>query len=59
MNIGRIDHETTANIGTAKGGLATNIVMPDLVLECEARSLSDEKLQKQTSKERKANYEWF
>ncbi|XMB67798.1 M20/M25/M40 family metallo-hydrolase [Mycoplasmatota bacterium zrk1] len=49
MKIGRIDEETTANIGVVKGGLATNIVMPEVTLNCEARSLSDEKLEKQTN----------
>lgn len=48
MPLGRIDHETTSNIGVIHGGQATNIV-PDRV-ECrgEARSHSEEKLQRQT-----------
>ena len=47
MKLGRIDEETTANIGVIKGGKATNII-PDLVeLEGEARSLKREKLEKQ------------
>ncbi|MEJ2095813.1 MAG: M20/M25/M40 family metallo-hydrolase [Deltaproteobacteria bacterium] len=45
MEIGRIDRETTCNIGVIQGGLATNIV-PDLVtVKGEARSHSEEKLQ--------------
>lgn len=45
---GRLDFETTANIGTIKGGTATNIV-PDLVeIACEARSRNPEKLANQT-----------
>lgn len=45
---GRIDFETTANVGTIKGGTATNIV-PELVeIACEARSRSPEKLADQT-----------
>lgn len=45
---GRIDEETTANIGVIHGGLATNIV-PDLVeVICEARSRNPQKLQAQT-----------
>jgi len=45
---GRIDEETTANIGVIHGGIATNIV-PDLVeVICEARSRNPEKLQAQT-----------
>ena len=45
LEIGRIDKETTCNIGVIQGGLATNIV-PDLVtLKGEARSHDEEKLQ--------------
>lgn len=45
---GRIDSETTANVGTIKGGTATNIV-PDLVeIACEARSRNPKKLADQT-----------
>ncbi|MGF1727372.1 M20/M25/M40 family metallo-hydrolase [Photobacterium nomapromontoriensis] len=47
MKLSRIDHETTANIGVVTGGQATNIVMPSLYLEAEARSLNDDKLQAQ------------
>ncbi|OEE50037.1 peptidase M20 [Enterovibrio norvegicus] len=49
MTLSRIDHETTANIGVVRGGQATNIVMPELYIEAEARSLDDEKLAKQVS----------
>lgn len=45
---GRIDHETTANIGIIKGGQATNIVPDYAEIICEARSRSLEKLKKQT-----------
>ena len=42
--LGRIDPETTANIGIIRGGKATNIV-PDLVeIEGEVRSHSEERL---------------
>lgn len=45
---GRIDNETTANVGLIKGGVATNIV-PDFVeITCEARSRSLPKLEEQT-----------
>ena len=44
MNLSRIDEETTANIGVVKGGQATNIVMPELYIEAEARSTNDDKL---------------
>ncbi len=49
MKLLRIDEETTANIGIVKGGVATNIVMPELEIVAEARSLSEEKLDKQTA----------
>ncbi len=48
MNLGRIDSETTANVGVIKGGIAPNIVPPDAYFEGEARSLSEEKLKRQT-----------
>ena len=38
MNLGRIDHETTANIGVIEGGMAVNIVPNQVVLKGEARS---------------------
>lgn len=42
---GRIDEETTANIGIIGGGVATNVV-PDLVtIEGDARSRNNEKLE--------------
>ncbi|MDD4048264.1 MAG: M20/M25/M40 family metallo-hydrolase [Clostridia bacterium] len=49
MDLLRIDEETTANIGMIKGGNATNIVCDKVEIEGEARSLSEGKLQKQTS----------
>ncbi len=48
MRLGRIDHETTANIGTFHGGEATNIVSRKVVLEGEARSHDEAKLTAQT-----------
>ncbi|WP_371364609.1 Peptidase T [Sporomusa rhizae] len=48
MKLLRIDAETTANIGTIKGGIATNIVMPDLEIVAAARSLDNAKLDAQT-----------
>jgi len=47
MRIGRIDEETTANIGVIKGGEATNIVPQETVVKGEARSFSEKKLQRQ------------
>lgn len=49
MKLLRIDAETTANIGVVQGGLATNIVMKDLTLEAEARSMNDDKLDQQVN----------
>lgn len=48
MNLGRIDAETTANIGLIQGGMAVNIVPNSVVLKGEARSHSTEKLDQQT-----------
>ncbi|MCK4352197.1 M20/M25/M40 family metallo-hydrolase [candidate division WOR-3 bacterium] len=48
MKLGRIDEETTANIGKIKGGSATNIVAGYAELEGEARSHSEQKLEQQT-----------
>lgn len=48
MQLGRIDHETTANIGVIEGGMAVNIVPNQVILRGEARSHSREKLDRQT-----------
>jgi len=48
MKLGRIDHETTANLGIIKGGMAVNIVPNSVILKGEARSHSQEKLDQQT-----------
>lgn len=48
MKLGRIDHETTANIGRFEGGKATNIVCDEVFILAEARSLQKEKLDQQT-----------
>src|SRR5207248_5308784 len=44
MKLGRIDDETTANIGVIRGGEATNIITNFVTLLGEARSLDEEKL---------------
>jgi tripeptide aminopeptidase len=49
MKLGRIDEETTANIGVIQGGEATNIVTNLVTLRGEARSLDDSKLEAQTA----------
>lgn len=48
MKLGRIDEETTANIGVIQGGMAVNIIPNSVVLRGEARSHSEEKLEAQT-----------
>lgn len=45
---GRIDEETTCNIGIISGGVATNIVPDTVTISCEARSRNKEKLAKIT-----------
>jgi len=47
MNLLRLDEETTANIGTISGGVATNIVASEVTITSETRSLDNDKLQKQ------------
>lgn len=49
MRIGRIDEETTANIGIINGGKATNIVPEETVVKGEARSFSEKKLEEQVA----------
>lgn len=49
MNIGRIDEETTVNMGVIKGGTATNIVPEKTVVRGEARSFSQKKLDQQVA----------
>lgn len=48
MKLGRIDEETTANIGVIRGGEATNIITNFVLLRGEARSRNDAKLEEQT-----------
>lgn len=48
MHLGRIDEETTANIGIIRGGAATNIIPEHVVVQGEARSRNLEKLALQT-----------
>ncbi|MFK3937720.1 M20/M25/M40 family metallo-hydrolase [Alkalihalobacillus sp. NPDC078783] len=54
MPLGRIDHETTANIGRFEGGSQTNIVCDYVEVLAEARSLEEEKLHKQVGKMKQA-----
>jgi len=54
MRLGRIDPETTANIGVIHGGEATNIVTPLVELKWEARSRDRDKLAAQHDRMAKA-----
>ena len=54
MPLGRIDEETTANIGRFEGGQATNIVTEKAIIFAEARSLVQDKLDAQLNKMKKA-----
>jgi len=47
MKLGRIDHETTANVGVITGGTATNIVPAECYVKCEARSRNPAKMETQ------------
>lgn len=49
LTLGRIDQETTCNIGWIEGGLATNIIPPLVTLRGEARSHDEDKLRKVTA----------
>jgi len=49
MKTGRIDPETTANVGVIKGGTATNIVTDKVEILAEARSLNNDKLDAQSA----------
>jgi tripeptide aminopeptidase len=49
LEIGRIDHETTCNIGMIEGGMAINIVPNLVTVKGEARSHDEEKLSKITN----------
>ncbi|WNQ09369.1 M20/M25/M40 family metallo-hydrolase [Paenibacillus aurantius] len=57
MPLGRIDHETTANVGSFAGGGETNVVCDKVVLKTEARSLDTRKLERQVEAMRRASFE--
>jgi tripeptide aminopeptidase len=44
MPLGRIDEETTANVGILRGGTANNIIPPEAYVKAEARSRDPRKL---------------
>ncbi len=50
LNIGRIDEETTCNIGVIEGGIASNIVPNKVMIKAEVRSHSETKLKAETEK---------
>jgi tripeptide aminopeptidase len=54
MPLGRIDKETTANIGRFEGGQQTNIVADRVDIIAEARSLVPEKMEAQVQKMKEA-----
>lgn len=47
MKVGRLDEETTSNIGLISGGVATNIVPEQVTIEGEARSIDPAKAKAQ------------
>ena len=49
MRLGRIDAETTANVGVIEGGTVTNIITPLVTMKAEARSHNPAKLRRQTT----------
>lgn len=49
LETGRIDEETTSNVGTIMGGRATNIVADQVEITCETRSRNIGKLEQQTA----------
>ena len=53
IKLGRIDEETTANIGIISGGKAINIVPDKVTLKGEVRSRNEEKLEKHTERLKK------
>lgn len=51
---GRIDKETTANVGTIHGGLIRNGVPDKVTIQAECRSLNDEKARQQAQEMQRA-----
>ena len=54
MPLGRIDEETTANIGTIHGGMIRNGIPERVTIQAECRSLNDAKAMRQAEAMRKA-----
>ncbi len=57
MPLGRIDEETTANIGKFQGGTASNVIPERVEILAEARSRDEKKLQAQVEKMVRAFHE--
>ena len=49
MNLGRLDPDSTANVGVIEGGRATNIVADKVTIQAETRSHNEKTLQSQTA----------
>lgn len=49
LNLGRVDFETTCNVGVIEGGSATNIVPDRVLIKAEARSHDEGKLAQVTT----------
>ena len=49
MKLGRLDEETTANVGTIAGGVARNVVPPSCRVEAEVRSRDMGRLAEETA----------
>ncbi len=49
MRLGRLDPETTANVGVVEGGVASNVVAGSCRIEAEARSLDERKVAEATA----------
>ncbi len=49
MRLGRVDDETTANLGLIQGGRALNIIPNEVVIRGEARSRNNAKLDRQVA----------
>lgn len=45
MHLGRVDAESTANVGVIEGGSATNVVAPECLLTGECRSIDRHKVE--------------
>ncbi len=45
LELGRLDAETTANVGTIRGGTAANVVPERCTIEAEVRGLSEERVE--------------